>query len=213
MAIDGLLKKKCEKVPEEEGKEIIKKLIENLDRMNLNGNMGYGLAANQIGIDAAVAYAEIAEYKRDVKAELSDGNTEDFMIEGEQKAITLIDRRITKLVPTKLYKTIKQKIVLINPEVEDMDDEFVNPNEGCLSFPGKKVSTRRFREITIKNFDGRKMFTGLEAIITQHEIDHLNGLTIFDRTTNPFPKTGRNEPCPCKSGKKYKKCCASWGIK
>ncbi|MEA3241887.1 MAG: SEC-C metal-binding domain-containing protein, partial [Pseudomonadota bacterium] len=21
------------------------------------------------------------------------------------------------------------------------------------------------------------------------------------------PKTGRNEPCPCGSGKKYKKCC------
>ena len=26
----------------------------------------------------------------------------------------------------------------------------------------------------------------------------------FKRTT---PKTGRNEPCPCGSGKKYKKCC------
>ncbi len=23
------------------------------------------------------------------------------------------------------------------------------------------------------------------------------------------PKVGRNEPCPCGSGKKYKKCCAS----
>jgi uncharacterized protein len=24
---------------------------------------------------------------------------------------------------------------------------------------------------------------------------------------NPAPKTGRNEPCPCGSGKKYKRCC------
>jgi preprotein translocase subunit SecA len=24
---------------------------------------------------------------------------------------------------------------------------------------------------------------------------------------NTTPKTGRNEPCPCGSGKKYKKCC------
>jgi len=24
-----------------------------------------------------------------------------------------------------------------------------------------------------------------------------------------MPKIGRNHPCPCKSGKKYKKCCAS----
>ena len=22
-----------------------------------------------------------------------------------------------------------------------------------------------------------------------------------------FPKVGRNDPCPCGSGKKYKKCC------
>ena len=28
--------------------------------------------------------------------------------------------------------------------------------------------------------------------------------TTFVRKT---PKTGRNDPCPCKSGKKYKKCC------
>lgn len=26
---------------------------------------------------------------------------------------------------------------------------------------------------------------------------------------NTMPKTGRNEPCPCRSGKKYKKCCGA----
>jgi preprotein translocase subunit SecA len=26
---------------------------------------------------------------------------------------------------------------------------------------------------------------------------------------NTKPKTGRNEPCPCGSGKKYKKCCGA----
>ena len=24
-----------------------------------------------------------------------------------------------------------------------------------------------------------------------------------------FPKVGRNDPCPCESGKKFKKCCQS----
>ena len=28
-------------------------------------------------------------------------------------------------------------------------------------------------------------------------------------TLRAHPKTGRNDPCPCGSGKKYKKCCAS----
>lgn len=29
----------------------------------------------------------------------------------------------------------------------------------------------------------------------------------------PYPKVGRNEPCPCGSGKKFKKCCLQRGEK
>ena len=51
----------------------------------------------------------------------------------------------------------------------------------------------------------------LESVCVQHEIDHLNGITCIDREykREPLkvgPKIGRNEPCPCGSGKKYKKC-------
>lgn len=42
--------------------------------------------------------------------------------------------------------------------------------------------------------------------------DTNQGESIFDRAapktiTNPFKHTGRNDPCPCGSGKKFKKCC------
>ena len=51
----------------------------------------------------------------------------------------------------------------------------------------------------------------LEAVCVQHEIDHLNGIVCMDRKVNTTivvdKKIGRNEPCPCESGKKYKKCC------
>ena len=51
----------------------------------------------------------------------------------------------------------------------------------------------------------------LEAVCVQHEIDHLRGMTIHDRENKLEPistvKIGRNEPCLCGSGKKYKKCC------
>ena len=51
----------------------------------------------------------------------------------------------------------------------------------------------------------------LEAVCVQHEIDHLNGVVCMDRKVNTTivadKKIGRNEPCPCESGKKYKKCC------
>ena len=52
----------------------------------------------------------------------------------------------------------------------------------------------------------------LEAVCVQHEIDHLNGMRILDRAQEltirrTERKIGRNEKCPCGSGKKYKKCC------
>jgi uncharacterized protein YecA (UPF0149 family) len=37
-------------------------------------------------------------------------------------------------------------------------------------------------------------------------IEHIrNGPTRPIR--RPWPKIGRNEPCPCNSGRKFKKCC------
>ncbi len=38
----------------------------------------------------------------------------------------------------------------------------------------------------------------------------LRDLSNYQEATRPRtagPKTGRNDPCPCGSGKKYKKCC------
>ncbi len=45
------------------------------------------------------------------------------------------------------------------------------------------------------------------------EPDEVEDVSDFDRLMNPVPpasseKVGRNEPCPCGSGKKYKRCCA-----
>jgi hypothetical protein len=31
--------------------------------------------------------------------------------------------------------------------------------------------------------------------------------SLYDPASNPFQKVGRNDPCPCGSGKKFKKCC------
>ena len=48
---------------------------------------------------------------------------------------------------------------------------------------------------------------GFDSIAVQHEVDHLNGILIEDRRHIVPQKVGRNELCPCGSGKKYKKCC------
>jgi hypothetical protein len=47
------------------------------------------------------------------------------------------------------------------------------------------------------------------AITVPHVIEHLFNETskLASRTDWPRPRVGRNQPCPCGSGKRYKRCC------
>ena len=47
---------------------------------------------------------------------------------------------------------------------------------------------------------------GAEGIIGS-AIDRLNRMRLAGLKAELQPKAGRNDPCPCGSGKKYKKCC------
>jgi len=164
-----LIQKTLRRVTVEEGYEIATKLFQIL---NKRGD-GIGLAANQVGIDAAVAVVNV-----------------------------------------------KEPIVLINPKIVRKEEE-VRYYEGCLSFPKKGCHTKRYKTIEVKvdNIESNMTFGAgdtdtdlLESVCVQHEIDHLNGMRILDRAQQltirrEKPKIGRNEPCHCGSGKKYKKCC------
>ena len=181
-----LINKPLRKVYVEEGMEIAKELFDILNKRQ----DGIGLAANQVGIDAQVAVVNVRE-----------------------------------------------PLVLINPQYEQLGNE-IQYYEGCLSFQGKGVNTKRYDSVVIKTeqdesswyFSGAPNPTDgqsgwekrernkndaelrlLETICVQHEIDHLRGLTIMDRqiinTIKTQNKIGRNDPCHCGSGKKYKKCC------
>ena len=115
---------------------------------------------------------------------------------------------------------VREPIVLINPEIVRKEEE-TRYYEGCLSFPKKSCHTKRYKVIEVKtdNNESNMTFgTGntevdlLESVCVQHEIDHLNGMRILDRAQQltirrEKPKIGRNEPCHCGSGKKYKRCC------
>ncbi len=110
----------------------------------------------------------------------------------------------------------ENKLNVINPIIEKQEDTKMFFDEGCLSFPGRHVNTLRSNHIVANWIDEtgvehRASFDGLEAVIFQHEYDHLEGIVMLDRVPKPFvresDKVGRNDPCPCGSGKKYKKCC------
>jgi len=102
---------------------------------------------------------------------------------------------------------------LLNTRIVSMTSPIVIWGEGCLSLPKKVVNTERFTTITIEDdIMGKAVINsdaGLLPIIIQHEVDHFEGKTILDHQLKPIrkEKIGRNDPCPCGSGQKYKKCC------
>ena len=184
-----IINKKLREVSVEEGNIIATELFQIL---NKRGD-GIGLAANQVGIDAQVAVVNVIE-----------------------------------------------PLVLINPKIKDQWDE-IDYYEGCLSYPKQGIHTKRYKNIIIQTEqeEGGWYFSGaettqevkgtweeegkkqdqeqriLEAICVQHEIDHLNGITIHDRENKPEPilstkKYGRNEKVMITDGNetkelKYKK--------
>ncbi len=184
-----LINKKLKEVSVDEGLSIAKELFRILNERK----DGIGLAANQVGIDASVAVVNVRE-----------------------------------------------PIILINPKIIKQWEP-VPYFEGCLSFKGKGVRTKRYKNIIIKTEqeESNLYFSGapnpsdgkgswekessdkqdqelrlLETICVQHEIDHLNGMTISDRqmltTIVNTEKFGRNEIVMITNGEetkelKYKK--------
>jgi peptide deformylase len=77
---------------------------------------------------------------------------------------------------------------LVNPRVEWLSDEATLAEEGCLSIPRITVDVERPLHIRVSGRDGEGEeieieASGLEARVLQHEIDHLDGVLILDRTT------------------------------
>jgi peptide deformylase len=83
---------------------------------------------------------------------------------------------------------------LVNPVIEFSSDDEEWAEEGCLSLPAVHVEVERpvFIRVRAMDEDGDDIVveaSGLEARVIQHEIDHLDGVLILDRT----PKDQRKE--------------------
>jgi peptide deformylase len=78
--------------------------------------------------------------------------------------------------------------VLVNPEIVRRGDEADVDEEGCLSIQGVTMPVERVTSVRIEGRDasGEEVAYDLEgtpARIVQHELDHLDGTMILDRTT------------------------------
>jgi len=73
---------------------------------------------------------------------------------------------------------------------------------GCDMLIGMDVISRG--DFAVTNFSGRTVFSFRMPSLTTIDFGKHAYTEPFE---NYGPKTGRNEPCPCGSGKKHKACC------
>jgi peptide deformylase len=77
---------------------------------------------------------------------------------------------------------------LVNPMLEWSSKESESAEEGCLSLPRVAVEVERPVHVRVRAQDERGApitieASGLEARVIQHEMDHLDGVLILDRTS------------------------------
>ena len=86
-----------------------------------------------------------------------------------------------------LYRNYTHElIILVDPKIVSRKGETTSRDEGCLSVPDFRANVRRAKVIKVVGYDrfGKKIkikANGTEAIVLQHEIDHLDGILLTDR--------------------------------
>jgi peptide deformylase len=87
--------------------------------------------------------------------------------------------------------------VLLNPTIEQLDDEIEEGWEGCLSVPGMRGVVPRATRIRYRGFDQfgnpiDRIATGFHARVVQHECDHLDGI-LYPMRIEDFSRFGFTE--------------------
>ena len=91
-----------------------------------------------------------------------------------------------RLVVIDVSEDKSQPLVFINPEIEVLDPELSEYDEGCLSVPGFRGNVWRYTSIRVQAFDRNgetidQIIRGMTACTYQHEVDHLDGLLFMDK--------------------------------
>lgn len=146
----------------------IKKIVYEMEKVltSQNDPPGVGLAANQVGLDLSI-----------------------FIIKPSEKAKIKVFINPKIITRTDLFKDSPKKVRPYKKRIK---------LEGCLSIPRIWGPVKRSDRIFLhyQDLTGKehlKWFTGFEAIIIQHEIDHLNGIVFTQRAVEQKGQLYREE--------------------
>jgi peptide deformylase len=124
---------------------------------------------------------------------------EDMMrVMREREGVGLAANQIGRLKRIFVAAYEEEEYVIVNPEIEERSETTAKDTEGCLSIPETRVEVERPTAVTVTGQDlsggpVRVEAEGLLARIFQHEIDHLNGVLILDRTDRESRKNAMRE--------------------
>lgn len=169
--------------------------------------------------------------KKKIAQNILKNKSEDIESQAEADVLLVVLENTLKEYPQQLFcvaapeinlfkriaiiRTDKANINLINPKIIKQEETILSLQESCISFSGGFHNCVRYNKITILN--GLKgtdkiELEGQEAILAQHAIDHLNGITYHERVVKMavIRKDGRilkNDFCVCGSKKRFEECC------
>ncbi len=95
---------------------------------------------------------------------------------------------LSRVIVWKHPESETERYVFVNPQIIERSETCCTESEGCLSVPGASMEVTRAEEVVVEAQDLagenlRMHATGMLARIVQHEIDHLDGYLILDRTS------------------------------
>ncbi|CAF0701047.1 peptide deformylase [Candidatus Methylacidithermus pantelleriae] len=150
-----ILRKKGE--PVQRFDDTLRRLAQDMVE-TMHAHKGVGLAAQQVGVALQVAVIDVRGVTDRPSSFIADG----------------------KKIPVADW----MPLVLINPKLE-LTKSKEPSEEGCLSFPGLRLTVPRARRVLVRcqDLEGRPLVfeaSGFLSIVIQHEWDHLMGRLFID---------------------------------
>jgi peptide deformylase len=116
----------------------------------------------------------------------------------DKEGVGLAANQVGRLKRVLVAAVEDEEYVIVNPVLTNMAETTEKASEGCLSIPGIQVDVERPIAVTVSAQDvsGKPLHleaSGLLARVLQHEVDHLDGVLILDRTDRHSRKAAMRE--------------------
>jgi len=116
----------------------------------------------------------------------------------ENDGVGLAANQVGRLKRVLVASVEDEDYVIVNPVLSERSETTERGQEGCLSIPGINVEVERPTAITVTGQDVsgeplRIKAQDMLARVLQHEVDHLDGVLILDRTDRQSRKAAMRE--------------------